>query len=70
MSAFSSIELLIILAGLLATVFWIWALVDCVQNRASLGEKWLIWLVVIAVTHVLGAILYVLLYKLRFSSPR
>ena len=41
-----------------AFVFWIWMLVDCVMNRGiDLTEK-VVWAVIIALTHFIGALIY------------
>jgi len=46
--------------SLATTVFWIWTLVDCAQNEPpSYGGK-IIWIVVIAIFHWLGALIYLL----------
>lgn len=47
-----------VLIGLLATVFWIWMLVDCLMNESSHGNDKIIWAIVILLTHSLGAALY------------
>ena len=44
--------------ALLATAFWIWMLISAIQNKGlDEGEK-IAWVLVIALLHVLGAILY------------
>jgi hypothetical protein len=49
------------LLGVLACVFWIWMLVDCIGNsRLSTGEK-VGWVLVIIFLHALGALIYYLL---------
>ena len=48
---------LILLA--IASIFWIWALVDCATNpKLGQGEK-IVWLLVIFFLHLVGAIIYV-----------
>jgi phospholipase D-like protein len=44
--------------GVLAMVFWIWMLVDCLTNEPKNGSTRLIWVLVILFGHILGAILY------------
>lgn len=41
-----------------ANAFWIWMIVDCATNEPSEGNDKLIWLLVIVLVHLLGAILY------------
>lgn len=44
--------------GLLATAFWIWMLVDAAQNRGlDQGEK-VAWIVVVALLHWFGGLIY------------
>lgn len=47
-----------LLIGVAGTVFWIWMLVDCLMNEPSYGNEKIIWGIVIALTHFLGAALY------------
>ena len=44
--------------GILGTIFWIWMLVDCATNEPSEGNDKLVWIIIIAFTHLLGALLY------------
>jgi len=53
--------LLALFFGLGGTVLWIWALIDCgkqVGTDSGHQHRQLAWLLVIALTHVLGALLY------------
>ena len=45
-------------AAVLATVFWIWMLVDCAMKEPSQGNDKVVWVLVILFTHVIGAALY------------
>lgn len=60
--AMGFIELLlvvpIIAIALLATVFWIWMLIDCAMNEASEGNDKLVWILVILFAHFIGAVIY------------
>jgi heme/copper-type cytochrome/quinol oxidase subunit 4 len=57
--------LLMMAVGLLALAFWIWMLVDCVKDsRLDTNEK-AIWVVVIALTQVIGALIYFFLGRPR-----
>ena len=44
--------------GLLATAFWIWMLIDCIKNENIGGNEKIAWVLVIALTHLLGAVIY------------
>jgi len=63
---FGGVFFLIVLALTLATtIFWIWMLIDCVQNPGiDLAEK-VVWIVVIALTHIVGALIYFLTARRR-----
>ena len=43
---------------ILTTIFWLWMLIDCLQNRRIQGVEKLVWVLVILFLHVLGAVLY------------
>ena len=47
-----------ILLVVVASIFWVWALIDCLQNSRLQGIEKLVWVVVILFTHLLGAIIY------------
>jgi len=51
------------LLAILATVFWIWMLVDCALHEPSEGNDKLVWVVIILFTHALGAIIYFLVRR-------
>ena len=42
----------------LTTGFWVWTLVDCLVHEPSEGNEKIVWAVVIAILHVMGAALY------------
>ena len=46
------------LLAICTTIFWIWMLIDCLQNPRLQGIEKLIWIVVIIFTHVVGAAIY------------
>jgi hypothetical protein len=54
--------------GILSTLFWIWMIVDCIQNNRLGSTEKIVWAVVIAVTHFLGALVYFFFGKLRTSA--
>ena len=51
------------------TVFWIWMLVDCASHETDHGRK-VAWLIIIAVTHWLGAAAYFMLGRKRLAVHR
>jgi len=44
--------------GLLTLAFWIWMLVDAAQNRGLDQNERVVWILVVALLHFLGAIIY------------
>lgn len=46
------------LLTLLATIFWIWMLVNAIMNPRFSGVQRLVWVLVIFFTHFLGALIY------------
>lgn len=55
-------ELLIIFVlfgiGFVGTIFWIWMLIDCAINEATEGSTKIVWVIIIALTHLIGALIY------------
>jgi hypothetical protein len=43
--------------GIIATVFWVWMIVDVLTSRMDSGEK-ILWFLVVFFLHLLGAIIY------------
>ena len=48
------------LVGIAFFIFWIWALIDAIQNPALTSNERLIWILVIIFTHWIGALIYLL----------
>ncbi|RMG23647.1 MAG: PLDc_N domain-containing protein [Armatimonadetes bacterium] len=44
-------------------ILWTFALVDCLRNEPSEGNEKLVWVVVILLTTIFGAVLYLLLRR-------
>jgi hypothetical protein len=55
---FGGFPIVIFVLAILATIVWIWALIDCLQNPRLDGTEKLVWVVVILFTHFIGAIIY------------
>lgn len=43
--------------SLIVWVFWLWMLIDCILREAGEETK-IVWALLIAFTHVIGALLY------------
>jgi hypothetical protein len=52
------IGLIVFAVVLVLTAFWLWMLVDCAKRIGAGDDKQVIWLIVIALTQVLGAVAY------------
>jgi hypothetical protein len=55
--------------GLLAFAFWIWMLVDAIQNQGLTGNERLIWVLVIVFLHFLGALIYFFAGRGKKAAP-
>ncbi|HPC81736.1 MAG TPA: PLD nuclease N-terminal domain-containing protein [Thermoanaerobaculaceae bacterium] len=49
--------------GLAGTVFWVWMLIDCVTKEPNGSDNRIAWALVIAFTHVVGALAYLLVRR-------
>jgi hypothetical protein len=45
--------------------FWIWMLVDCATKEADTGNNKVVWILVIALAHVIGALIYLIVRRPR-----
>jgi hypothetical protein len=52
---FTLVALAVSLAG---TMFWIWMIYDCATNEPSEGNDKIIWILIVLLTHVIGALIY------------
>ena len=68
-ASFSMVILVMVLLGLLSFVFWIWMLIDCLNNNNLHGEHdKLVWILLMVFTGALGSILYFFLVKVNKNS--
>ncbi|MCP5534912.1 MAG: PLDc N-terminal domain-containing protein [Akkermansiaceae bacterium] len=44
----------------LSLAFWIWMLVDCIIHEPAEGNEKLTWVIIIALTGAIGALIYLL----------
>jgi hypothetical protein len=51
--------------AIFSLVVWVAALVDCAMNEPSQGNEKIVWIIIIVFTHLLGALLYLLLRRPR-----
>jgi hypothetical protein len=63
-------EILILLFALPITLFWLWTLIDAIQNKGlSDGEK-ICWVLAILFLQILGAFLYFMIGHPKRLRPR
>ena len=49
--------------SLLSFALWIWMLIDCISNEPSEGNDKIIWILVIVLAGVIGALIYYLVRR-------
>ena len=54
---------------LAAIVFWIWMLVSAIQNKGLTDTERIIWVLVVILLHLLGAVLYLFLGHPKRHTP-
>lgn len=54
------LPLVFLAIGIGGTIFWIWMLIDCATKEPSEGNDKLIWVLIIVLTHWIGALIYLL----------
>jgi hypothetical protein len=64
-AALALIPMLFLLLALLFFVFWIWMLIDCIQNQRIKGTEKIVWVLVIIFLYALGALIYFLAGRKR-----
>ena len=55
--------LLFAVIGIGGTILWIWVIVDCATKEPSEGNDRLIWILIIVLTHGIGALIYLLVRR-------
>ncbi|MFO7905310.1 MAG: PLDc N-terminal domain-containing protein [Planctomycetota bacterium] len=60
---FLIIPLMFFVIGVGGTILWIWMIVDCATNEPSEGNDKLIWILIIVLTHWIGALIYLLVRR-------
>ena len=56
-AAFGGLMIVVVILGIVASIFWIWMLIDCLASSLPTNEK-ILWALVIVFTHLLGALIY------------
>ena len=61
--------LFLAIVGLLAFVFWIWMIIDAIQNKGLTDGEKIAWVLVVVFLHCLGALLYFLIGHPKRDTP-
>jgi uncharacterized membrane protein len=68
------VELFMILAflvvSIVTTAFWIWMLVDCATKDQQERRSQITWIIIIALTHFIGAVVYFFVRRPKLVEPR
>ena len=57
------------IVGLLAFVFWIWMIIDAIQNKGLTDGEKIAWVLVVIFLHCIGALLYFLIGHPKRDTP-
>ena len=49
---------LFLVIGLVGTIFWIWMLIDFATKERNQDNEKIVWILIILLTHLLGALIY------------
>ncbi len=55
--------ILFFLIAIGGSIFWIWAIIDCVTKEPSEGNDKIIWFLLILFTTIIGALIYYLIRR-------
>ena len=50
--------LFFLVIGVGGTVLWVWMIIDCATNEPTDGNEKLVWILIIVLTHWVGALIY------------
>ena len=53
------------LIAILGTIFWLWLLVDCIQRKLKSDNEKIVWVIILILLGLLGAILYYFVVKVN-----
>jgi len=52
--------LIIVVLAIGGSILWIWMIVDCATKEKAEGNEKLVWILIIVLTHWIGALIYLL----------
>jgi hypothetical protein len=53
----------VVVFGIIGTIFWIWTLIDVATKEPNEGSNKVVWILVIIFTHWLGALVYLVVRR-------
>jgi hypothetical protein len=65
----SLIALALFLIGIAAFVFWICMLISVIQNKGLTETEKIVWVIVVVLLHVLGALIYFIVAHDKRNTP-
>jgi hypothetical protein len=67
-AGFGALMVFFVILGIIASVFWVWMLIDALTSSMETNEK-ILWFCVIFFLHLLGAIIYYFVKKSDRHRP-
>jgi hypothetical protein len=61
--------LFLVTIGLLLFAFWIWMLIDAIQNKGLTDGEKVGWVLAIVLLHFIGALLYLFIGRPKRNTP-
>ena len=55
--------------AILASIFWLWMLIDCLMNPRLQGTEKIVWVLLVLFLHLLGAVIYFAIGRQRTGVP-
>ena len=58
------------LIAILGTVFWLWVLIDCVKRSFKSDAEKIVWVLVLILLGLLGAVIYYFVVKVKDNKQK
>jgi hypothetical protein len=68
LAGFAGLMIVFWIVALIASIFWIWMLIDALTSPMPTNEK-ILWVLVVLFLHLLGAIIYYIVKRPRTHHP-
>ncbi len=66
---FGGFEILFLIIGIFLLIFWVRMLVSAIQNKELTDSERIVWVLVIILLHLIGAVLYYCLKHQKGNTP-